>query len=136
MNITLTQAKKIAELAEIRAKDIGVDMTIVVVDGGANVKFLKRMDNAILASADIALKKARAACLTGMDSGDIGKQSQPGGPFFNIELTNGGLVSFPGGLVFKNESGVIVGAIGVSGGEVEQDLEVATSGAAAFIPYL
>lgn len=132
MSITLIQAQQIAEAAREKAQAIGVAMNIAVVDEGANMKLFIRMDNAFLGSADIAIKKARTARLFDMDSGEVGKLSQPGGPLYNIEETNGGLVSFPGGVVLKDKTGKIVGAIGVSGGAVEQDQEVATSGAAAF----
>jgi uncharacterized protein GlcG (DUF336 family) len=132
MSITLTQAQKIAEAARIKAEEIGVPVNIAVVDDGANIKLFIRMDNALLASVDISIKKARTSCLCGMDSGEVGKLSQPGGPLFNIELTNGGLVSFPGGILLKNSTGKISGAIGVSGGEVDQDYAVALAGASAF----
>jgi uncharacterized protein GlcG (DUF336 family) len=65
-----------------------------------------------------------------MNSGEVGKLSQPGGPLFGIEHSNGGLISFPGGVVLKDVSGRIIGAIGVSGGSVDQDHEVASAGAA------
>jgi len=66
-----------------------------------------------------------------MNSGEIGKLSQPGGPLYNIEHSNGGLISFPGGVLIKNAKGDIIGAIGVSGSTVENDHAVATAGAAA-----
>jgi uncharacterized protein GlcG (DUF336 family) len=132
MSITLLQAQQIAEAAREKAIAIGVAMNIAIVDEGANMKLFIRMDNAFLGSADIAIKKARTARLFDMNSGEVGKLSQPGGPLYNIEETNGGLVSFPGGVVIKDSSGKIVGAIGVSGGAVEQDQAVASTGAAAF----
>jgi uncharacterized protein GlcG (DUF336 family) len=132
MSITHIKAQEIAEAAKQKAEEIGIPMNIAVVDDGANLKFFLRMDNSILGSGDIAIKKARTSCFCGRDSGEVGKLSQPGGPFYNIELTNGGLVSFPGGLVIKNAAGHIIGAIGVSGGRVEDDYEVALSGLAAF----
>lgn len=132
MSITLIQAEKIAEAAREKAIAIGVAMNIAIVDEGANMKLFIRMDDAFLGSADIAIKKARTARLFDMDSGEVGKLSQPGGPLYNIEETNGGLVSFPGGVVIKDNTGKIVGAIGVSGGAVDQDQAVASTGAAAF----
>ena len=66
-----------------------------------------------------------------MDSGEIGKLSQPGGPLYNIEHSNSGLISFPGGVLIKNSDGEIIGAIGVSGHSVENDHAVASAGAAA-----
>lgn len=131
MCITLNQSQLIAEAAKTKATEIGVPMNIAIVDEGANIKFFLRMDNAMLGSADIALKKARTSSLFNRDSGDIGRLSQSGGPLHDIEQTNGGLVSFPGGIVIKNDAGKIIGAIGVSGGAVDEDYQVAAAGVAA-----
>ncbi len=132
MDITLEQAEAVSTAAEQKAKEIGVPMNIAIVDGGANLKAFHRMDNAWLGSVDIAVKKAKTARFFDMESGAIGQLSQPGGPLYNIEVSNGGLISFPGGILIKNGNGEIVGAIGVSGGSVEQDREVAQAGVAAF----
>ncbi len=131
MSITLAQAEKISEAAKAKAKEINVPMNITVVDEGANLVCFHRMDNAWLGSIDISMKKARTSRYIDMNSGEIGKLSQPGGPLYNIEHSNGGLISFPGGVVLKDASGKIIGAIGVSGGSVEQDHTVAMAGAAA-----
>jgi uncharacterized protein GlcG (DUF336 family) len=64
-----------------------------VVDAGGNLKVFSRMDGAWLGSIDIAIRKARTARLFDMDTGEIGALSQPGGPLFNIELSNGGLIT-------------------------------------------
>jgi uncharacterized protein GlcG (DUF336 family) len=66
-----------------------------------------------------------------MPSGEIGKLSQPGESLYNIEHSNGGLISFPGGVLLKNNKGEIIGAVGVSGSSVENDHSVATAGANA-----
>ena len=66
-----------------------------------------------------------------MNTGEIGKLSQPGGPLFGIEHSNDGLISFPGGVPLKNSDGQVVGAIGVSGSSVENDHAVAEAGAKA-----
>lgn len=129
MSITLEQAEKLSAAAKEKATAIGVPMNIAIVDEGANLVSFHRMDNAWLGSIDIAIKKAKTARFFDMNSGEIGKLSQPGGPLYNIEHSNGGLISFPGGVVLKDSSGKIVGAIGVSGGSVDQDHEVATAGA-------
>ncbi|MCH8348935.1 MAG: heme-binding protein, partial [Chloroflexi bacterium] len=55
--------------------------------------------------------------------------SQPGGPLYNIEHSNQGLITFPGGLPLKNNAGEVIGAIGVSGSTVEDDHAVASAGA-------
>ena len=130
MSITLEQAEKLSQAAKVKAKQIGVPMNIAIVDEGANLVSFHRMDNAWLGSVDISIRKAKTARFFDMNSGEIGKLSQPGGPLYNIEHSNGGLISFPGGVLLKDRSGKIVGAIGVSGGSVEQDHDVASAGAA------
>ncbi len=132
MDITLEQAEAVSTAAKQKAKEIGIPMNIAIVDGGANLKAFHRMDKAWLGSVDISIKKAKTARFFDMESGAIGQLSQPGGPLYQIEVSNGGLISFPGGIPIKNTSGEIVGAIGVSGGSVEQDHEVAQAGVAAF----
>lgn len=89
------------------------------------------MDGAWLGSIDIAQRKARTARLFDMNTGAIGQLSQPGGPLYGIEHSNGGLISFPGGIPIINSSGAVIGAIGVSGSTVENDHAVAEAGAAA-----
>ena len=130
-DITLQQAQAAVEAAVARARELGVAMDIAVVDVGANLKAFARMDGAWLGSIDIAQKKARTARYFDMDTGAIGALSQPGGPLYQIEVSNGGLISFPGGVPLKGEGGTIIGAIGVSGSTVEHDHEVAQAGAAA-----
>ena len=132
MNVTLEQAEKIFAAAKEKATAIGVPMNIAIVDEGANLVSFHRMDNAWLGSVDISIKKAKTARFFDMNTGEIGKLSQPGGPLYQIEHSNHGLISFPGGVLLKDQRGKIVGAIGVSGGSVEQDHEVASAGAASF----
>jgi uncharacterized protein GlcG (DUF336 family) len=130
MSITLEQAEKITNAAKAKAKEINVQMNIAIVDEGANLKAFHRMDNAWLGSVDISIKKAKTARFFDMPTGEIGKLAQPGGPLYNIEHSNGGLISFPGGIPLK-QGDRIIGAIGVSGGSVDQDHAVAAAGAAA-----
>ncbi|QHI35119.1 hypothetical protein IMCC3317_04650 [Kordia antarctica] len=131
MNITLKQAQAVIEKALAKSKEIDTKMNITVVDTGANQVAFARMDGAWLGSADISLKKAKTACFFGMPTGEIGKLSQPGQPLFNIEHSNGGLISFPGGLPIKDGSGQVIGAVGVSGSSVENDHAVAKAGTEA-----
>lgn len=130
-NINLKTAEKIIQAAKEKAKEIDTKMNICVVDAGANQVAFVRMDGAWLGSADIALKKAKTARFFDMNSGDIGKISQPGESLFNIEHSNGGLITFPGGVVLKNKDGEVIGAVGVSGSSVENDHTVASAGASA-----
>ena len=129
MNVTLNQAEIILEAAKAKAKEIGVDMNIAIVDEGANLKLFYRMDDAMLGCADIAIKKAKTSRLFNKDSGEIGKLSQPGGSLYGIEQSNGGLITFAGGVLLRDGCNTIIGAIGVSGGTVEQDHEVAVAAA-------
>ncbi len=127
-DITLEQAQKIVAKAIEKATEIGTKMDIAVVDAGANLKAFARMDGAWLGSIDIAIKKARTARFFDMPTGAIGELSQPGGPLYNIEHSNGGLITFPGGLPIVNSGGEVIGAIGVSGSTVEDDHTVAKAG--------
>lgn len=131
-DITLEQAYKIVKAAHDKALEMDVKMDIAVVDAGANLKAFVRMDNAWLGSIDIAIKKAKTARFFDMPTGEIGKLSQPGESLYQIEVSNGGLISFPGGIPLKNADGEVIGAIGVSGDAVENDHTVAEAGVAAF----
>ncbi|MBB4932347.1 uncharacterized protein GlcG (DUF336 family) [Lipingzhangella halophila] len=126
--ITLSQARAVVDAAARRSQELGTLMDIAVVDTGGNLKAFVREDGAWLGSIDISIKKARTARFFNMESGEIGKLSQPGGPLYNIEVTNDGLVSFPGGIPLRNSDGAIVGAVGVSGSTVENDHDVADAG--------
>jgi uncharacterized protein GlcG (DUF336 family) len=125
MNISLQKAQAITAAAIAKSEELGVKMDIAIVDAGANLTSFARMDDAWLGSIDIAIKKAKTARFFNLPTGVIGSLSQPGGPLYNIEHSNGGLISFPGGLPIKNENGEVIGAIGVSGSSVEDDHTVA-----------
>jgi uncharacterized protein GlcG (DUF336 family) len=126
-DITLQQAEGILAAALTEATDRGLAMNVAIVDAGGNLKAFSRQDGAWLGSIDIATKKARTARYFDMPTGNIGYLSQPGGPLYNIEVSNGGLITFPGGLPITI-GGAVVGAIGVSGSTVEDDHAVAAAG--------
>ncbi|HEX3357680.1 MAG TPA: heme-binding protein [Tepidisphaeraceae bacterium] len=130
-DISLDQAQTIVTAAIAKAKEIDTKMDIAVVDAGGNLKAFGRMDGAWLGSIDIAQKKAKTARFFDMNTGEIGKLSQPGGPLYQIEVSNNGLITFPGGIPLKAADGTIIGAIGVSGSTVDNDHTVASAGAAA-----
>ena len=132
-DITLSETQKVLEAAVKKSKELNTLMDIAIIDSGSNLKGFLRMDGAWLGSIDIAIKKAKTARYFDMNTGEIGKLSQPGGPLYNIEHSNGGLISFPGGVLLKNPRGEIVGAIGVSGSTVENDHAVAAAAAKALI---
>jgi len=130
-NITLEEARKVIDAALKKSNELGVKMNIAVVDAGTNLVAFNKMDGAWLGSIDISQKKARTARYFNMNTGEIGKLSQPGGSLYNIEHSNNGLITFPGGVVLKNSAGEIIGAVGVSGSTVEDDHAVAEAGASA-----
>jgi len=130
-DISLDQAADAMKAAVSKAREINVKMNIAIVDAGGNLKGFARMDGAWLGSIDIAIKKAKTARFFDMPTGEIGKLSQPGQPLYQIEVSNGGLISFPGGVPIKDSDGTVIGAIGVSGSTVENDHAVATAGAQA-----
>lgn len=130
-DITLEQAMQALTAAQKKAEAIGTKMDIAVVDAGANLKAFARMDGAWLGSIDIAIKKAKTSRYFDMNTGDIGALSQPGGALYNIEHSNDGLITFPGGIPIKNAAGQVIGAIGVSGSTVENDHTVAQAGVQA-----
>ena len=131
MNITLAQAEAAISAAKIKAAEINTKMDICIVDAGANPVAFARMDGAWIGSIDISFKKAKTSAWFTMDTASLSGAVQPGAPLFNIEHSNGGLITFPGGVVIKNADGEAIGAIGVSGSSVENDHEVAVAGSAA-----
>lgn len=129
--MTINQARRIIAAGEARAREIGIAVNIAVLDAGAHLKAFARMDGALLGSIDIAIGKARTAALFSMRTEAIGEFCKPGGTSFGLEQTNGGLVVFAGGIPLTDGNRVLIGAVGVSGGAVSQDLDIAQAAAAA-----
>jgi uncharacterized protein GlcG (DUF336 family) len=130
-DVSLNQAQAAIAAAIAKATEQGTRMNIVILDVGTNLKAFARMDGAWLGSIDIAMKKARTAALFQSPSGTFGPLVQPGQPLYGAEISNGGLVTFPGGIPLMAADGSFIGAIGVSGSSVEDDQAVAEAGAAA-----
>lgn len=131
MPLTSSQARAVLAAAEARASSVGVPVIIAVVDAGVHLHAFMRMDGAVLGSIDIALKKARTAALFQTSSEAVWEYCKPGAPAPGLELTNGGLAPFGGGVPLRDADGQLLGAVGVSGGAVAQDLEIAEAAAAA-----
>lgn len=128
MNINLEQALELIASAKAKAKEIGVPMVIAVVDSGGNLVAQQRMDGALLVSIDISRNKAYTSVAVKVATHDLAPLCQSGQPLFGLNTTdNSRVVIFGGGipLLHKDE---IIGAIGVSGGSVEQDVECAKAG--------
>ncbi|KYK47471.1 glycolate utilization protein [Bradyrhizobium liaoningense] len=131
MSLTEQIVERAMAAGRAAAREIGVPMNIAVLDAAAHIKSFVRMDGALLGSIDIALGKARTAALFGMNSEAVGEFCKPGGSSPGLELTNGMLVIFAGGVPIRDGTGALLGAIGVSGGAVAQDALVAQAAAAA-----
>lgn len=133
MSLTEQAVERAIAAGRAAAREIGVPMNIAVLDAAAHLKSFVRMDGALLGSIEIALGKAKTAALFGMNSEAVGEFCKPGGSSPGLELTNGVLVIFAGGVPIRDCTGALLGAIGVSGGAVAQDAQVAQAAAAAAI---
>jgi len=131
MSITQAQADTAIAAASKAAEAIGVPMNIAVYDDGANMKAFLRMDGAFLGSADIAMNKARTAALFGFNTEALYDFVKPGGTSPGFDRTNGGLIVFAGGIPVRDAQGNLLGAVGVSGGAVAEDFQVAQAAVAA-----
>jgi uncharacterized protein GlcG (DUF336 family) len=129
--ITLDDARRVISAAEKKAREIGQPMNIAVVDGGGNLVSHVRMDGAWLGSIDISINKAFTARAFDISTAELAQNSQPGQQFFGIHVSNHERVMiFAGGVPLRRD-GLIIGAIGVSGGNGNQDEAVALAGASA-----
>lgn len=132
-DITSEQASRIIAAAEARAAEIGVAANIAVLDAGVHLKAFARMDGAVLGSIDLAIGKARTAALFQTTSEAVWDYCKPGAPAHNLEASNGGLYPFAGGLPLCAADRTLIGAVGVSGGAVPQDLDIAEAAVAALL---
>lgn len=130
--ITLEEAFRVITAARAAAEEIGVMMNIAVVDEGGNLTAFARMDGAWLGSIDIAQSKALTARNFDMTTETLGELSQPGEMIYGIHVSNQGKTIIFGGGIPLRRGTRIVGAIGVSGGTVPQDIEVAEAGVSVF----
>jgi uncharacterized protein GlcG (DUF336 family) len=130
-DISWAQAHKVLHAAIDYAKSKDLKMNIAVVDAGTNLKAFARMDGAWIGSIDIAQKKARTARYFDMSTKELEPHVAPGKSLYHIEFSNGGLITFPGGVPIKDADGTIIGAIGVSGSTVENDHATAMAGVKA-----
>ncbi len=120
-HMTLADAKAMAEQVERRAAEMGVKAVIAIADAGGNLTLCECMDDAYLASRDIAINKAYTAVALKMPTARLATLAAPGGPLYGIQHTNQGRIVIFGGGDPLVTNGKIVGGVGVSGGSAEQD---------------
>jgi uncharacterized protein GlcG (DUF336 family) len=123
-DLDLAKANKIIEVAKSKAEEIGVPMVIAVCDSSARLVALERMDDALLVSIELALKKARTAVELKKSTREMAPLVQPGASLYGL-ASDSDLCFFAGGVPIKDESGNILGGLGISGGTIEEDEKVA-----------
>jgi uncharacterized protein GlcG (DUF336 family) len=131
-SLTLAEARNLIAAAEKKAGELGVPYNIAVVDAGGGLIAHVRMDGAWLGSVDISIHKAWTARAFDMATEDLGKMAQSGKPLFGIQNTNHEKVVIFGGGAPVKIGDVVIGAVGASGGTVDQDLKVVQAAVASF----
>ena len=129
--LTYEQAQRVLEAALRKADEVGSPSSVAIVDEGRELMTFARQTGALLASIEISTAKAYTACSMQMSTGDVGAMTQPGQPLAGLETSHRRpLVTFAGGQpLWVGDQ--VVGAVGVAGGTVEQDDEIATAAAAS-----
>jgi uncharacterized protein GlcG (DUF336 family) len=130
-SITYKEARVVLEAALRRAEEIECPMSVAIVDWGRNLLLFGRHETAKLGSIDVAVGKAYTARSLEMSTADFAPLTQPGAPLFGVQATDSRLVAFGGGLPLTR-GGAVVGAVGVSGGSVEMDIDCAEAAVKAF----
>ena len=126
--LTLDDARTVIEGSEAKAREIGVDMDIAVVDDGGHLLAFIRMDRARVTSIDVAINKAFTAACARKATHEYSASAGAGGPAFGIHVSNQGrFMIFGGGLPIFID-GIIAGGVGCSSGSPEQDRTVAQGG--------
>ncbi|WP_090087679.1 GlcG/HbpS family heme-binding protein [Lentibacillus persicus] len=130
--ISLDTAKKLIDSAEKEARNIGVQMVISILDDGGNLIATHRMDDAWLASIDIAHNKAWTSVALKMPTTNLEEATVPQAELWGLNTTNQGKIVVFGGGIPLEKNGKVIGAVGVSGGSVPQDVQVAEAAVNAF----
>ncbi|UHD46043.1 heme-binding protein [Aureimonas altamirensis] len=131
--MNIATAESLIAFARAEAARDGFAVAIWVLDTAAYPVAFARLDGANLGPIDVSRKKARTAALFQTDSLQLGQAAQPGGAIYTLENTNGGLISFGGGVVLRDKAGTVIGAIGVAGATVEADEAIAQAAAASLL---
>mgnify|MGYP000896627108 CR=1 FL=1 len=129
-NLSLEKARKIIRAGEKKAKEMNLPAVFAIVNSEGNLIIEERMDNAILVSIDVAYKKAYTAAGLKLNTEDLTALVQPGAMFYGLQ-SDPKYIVFGGGMLLKVD-GKIVGAVGVSGGSAQEDMEIAKACVNAF----
>jgi len=127
--MTLAMAERLSNAVLEEAKRVGVKAVVCVSDAAGNPKLVKSMDDAYIASYDVAVNKAYTVVALKMSTITLKPLAQPGESLYGIQFTNGGkIVIFGGGDPLVGDKGKIIGGLGVSGGSEDQDTALSEFG--------
>ena len=130
--LTLAAARAAIDAVHAEARSMGVAMSCAVVDSGDQLVAFERMDAADLVGITLALDKAFTALANRMPTRDLAPIVQPGTEFYGYDSAAGGrMIVFAGGMPLERD-GVLVGAVGVSGGDADQDQRAVEAAVRAF----
>jgi glc operon protein GlcG len=129
MPLSLDEATRVIGRAHAKAAELGVRVTVAVVDEGGLLIAVSRMDGAIPLSPQIAEAKAVGAAMLNRDGAGLAELAKDRPGFFSVadRLVRVPIVPGLGSVVIKRD-GKVLGAVGVSGARPEQDLECAEAG--------
>ena len=126
--LTLDEAARMLSKARAKAEEIGIRVTMAVLDPRGDLVALHRMDGALWRSVPISQGKAAASAAWDTPSGELAERwDQPVVRAFAM-MENGRLIPGQGALPIRRPDGTMVGAIGVSGARPAQDEAVAQAG--------
>jgi uncharacterized protein GlcG (DUF336 family) len=129
MPLSAEECRRLIDAAHARAAQIGVRVTVAIVDEGGLLLALARMDGAPPLSSQIAEGKAVGAALWHRDGASLAQVAQERPAFFEAVTRMIRVPIVPGvGSTLVRRKDTVLGAVGVSGAKSEQDLDCAEAG--------
>lgn len=136
VRMTLATARRVVEAVKRKAAEMGVNAVVAVADAGGNVITVDCMDDAFIASLDIAMNKAFTSVALKMPTADLARLAAPNGSLYGIQHTNNGRIVIFGGGVPLVSDGKVIGGLGVSGGTAKEDTYLGSYGGECFADML
>jgi uncharacterized protein GlcG (DUF336 family) len=133
-NVTLAQASIIVDTALEKGRELNLHpLTVVVLDAGGHLVAMKREDKSGILRTEIATGKAWGTLGMGFGGREFARRAAAGGVFLQalMAASDGRVVPAPGGVLIRDNSGEIIGAVGISGDTSDKDEACAMAGIAA-----
>ncbi|MFP2824619.1 two-domain cob(I)yrinic acid a,c-diamide adenosyltransferase PduO [Citrobacter braakii] len=131
MSLSFQELHQLTRAAVTRAAELQVPVVISIVDANGTQTVTWRMPDALLVSSELAPKKAWTAVAMKTATHELTSAVQPGAALYGLEShMQGKVVTFGGGYALWRE-GLLLGGLGISGGSVEQDMDIAETAIAA-----